>query len=185
MGTAGLTSQAIGAEDQPEADALLSRALMIGFASGAILILVQAPIFAGAFWIAPASAEVEALARGYMEIRIFSAPAAIALFGITGWLIAGERTRGVLVLQLWMNGLNIVLSAWFVLGLGWGVNGVAWATFIAEWSALGVGLWLCRDTFARPGWREMPRIFDGGRLRRMAAVNTDILIRSVLLEAVF
>ena len=40
-------------------------------------------------------------------------------------LIAAERTRGVLVLQLWMNGLNIALDFWFVLGLGWGVGGVA------------------------------------------------------------
>ncbi len=185
MGTAGLTSQAIGADDQPEADALLSRALMIAGTAGILLILAQVPLFAAAFWIAPASAEVEALARGYMEVRIFSAPAAIALFGITGWLIAAERTRGVLVLQVWMNGFNIVLSAWFVLGLGWGVEGVAWATFLAEWSALALGLWLCRDAFRRPGWREWPRVFDGARLKRMAAVNTDILIRSVLLEAIF
>ena len=72
-----------------------------------------------------ASPEVETLARGYMQIRIWSAPAAISVFGITGWLIAQERTRAVLVLQVWMNGINVLLNLWFVLGLGWGVNGVA------------------------------------------------------------
>ena len=55
-----------------------------------------------------------------------------------------------LVIQLVMNGLNIALDLWFVLGLGWGVEGVAWATFIAEWSGLILGLWLCRDVFALP-----------------------------------
>lgn len=185
MGTVGLTSQAIGAGDTPEADALLSRALLIGLAAGAGLILVQAPLFALAFRVAPASAEVEALAWTYMGIRIWSAPAAIALFGIIGWLIADERTGGVLVLQVWMNGFNIVLNLWFVLGLGWGVEGVAWATFVAEWSGLGLGLWLCRGAFRRPGWRDWSRVFDMGRLQRMASVNGDILIRSVLLEAVF
>ncbi len=185
MGTVGLTSQALGADDQPEADALLSRALMIGFAAGIGLIVLQMPLFALAFMVAPASAEVETLARDYMVIRIFSAPAAIAIYGITGWLIADERTRGILVLQLWMNGLNILLSFWFVLGLGWGVEGVALATFIAEWSGFLMGLWLCRGAFQRSGWRDWPRVFDRVRLWRMAQVNSDILIRSVLLQAIF
>ena len=185
MGTVGLTSQAIGAGDREEADALLSRALMIGLAGGALLILLQFPLFALSFRIAPASAEVESLARAYMAIRVWSAPAAIALFGIIGWLIADERTGAVLVLQVWMNGLNIVLSAAFVLGLGWGVEGVAWATFAAEWSGLLLGLWICRGAFARPGWRDWPRVFDMPRLKRMAAVNGDIMIRSILIEGIF
>jgi len=185
MGTVGLASQAIGAEDQPEADAILSRALMIALAGGLGLILLQVPIFWGAFALAPASDEVEALAQGYMQIRIWSAPAAIAIYALTGWLIAAERTRAVLAIQLWMNGLNIVLNLVFVLGLGWGVNGVAFATFIAEWSGLAMGLWFCRGIFGRPDWSDWPRVFDAPRLRRMAGVNTDILIRSVLLEGMF
>jgi multidrug resistance protein, MATE family len=66
---------------------------------------------------------VEGLARDYLAIRIWGAPAAIAIYGLTGWLIAFERTRAVLVLQFWMNGVNVVLDLWFVLGLGWGVEG--------------------------------------------------------------
>lgn len=185
MGTVGLTAQAIGAGDQAEADALLTRALMIGGAAGLLLILLQIPLFTGAFLVAPASAEVEALARDYMAIRIWSAPAAIAIYGITGWLIARERTAQVLVLQVWMNGVNILLDLWFVLGLGWGVEGVAIATFIAEWTALGLGLWLCRGPFRRPDWRDWSRVFEARQLRRMATVNIDILIRSVLLQAIF
>lgn len=185
MGTVGLASQAIGAEDQPEADAILSRALMIALAGGLGLIVLQVPIFWGAFAIAPATSEVETLAQGYMQIRIWSAPAAIGIYALTGWLIAAERTRAVLAIQLWMNGLNIVLNLVFVLGLGWGVNGVAFATFLAEWSGLAMGLWFCRGIFGRPFWRDWPRVFDAPRLRRMAGVNADILIRSVLLEGMF
>lgn len=185
MGTVGLTSQALGANDQAEADSLLSRALLIGLSGGVILILLQVFIFAGAFRVSPASAAVETLARDYMEVRIWSAPASIALYGITGWLIAAERTSAVLVIQVWMNGLNIVLDFAFVLGLGWGVQGVAFATFLAEWSGLVVGLWFCRDAFLRPFWKQWARVLDRARLIRMAAVNRDILIRSLLLEAIF
>ncbi|SHF20016.1 multidrug resistance protein, MATE family [Litoreibacter ascidiaceicola] len=185
MGTAGLTAQAHGAGQTGEVSAMLSRSLMIGIAAGLAIMVLQIPLFWGAFQLSPASAEVESLARDYMGIRIFSAPAAIALFGITGWLIALERTRAVLVMQLWMNGLNIALDLVFVLQLGWGVEGVAFATFIAEWTGLGLGLWLCRDAFQTPAWKDWPRVFDRTRLTRMASVNTDIMLRSILLEAAF
>ncbi|MCA8878900.1 MAG: MATE family efflux transporter [Rhodobacteraceae bacterium] len=185
MGTAGMTAQALGARDPGEVAALLSRALMVAAAGGLGLILIQVPLFAGAFRIAPASDEVEAMARGYMAIRVWSAPAAIAIYGVTGWLIAQERTRAVLVLQVWMNGLNMALDAAFVLGFGWGVGGVAFATFLAEWTGLAVGLWFCRDALRSPAMRAWDRVFDRARLVRMAAVNGDILIRSVLLQAIF
>jgi MATE family multidrug resistance protein len=185
MGTVGLASQARGAGNEAEVSALLVRVLMLGAAGGLLMILFQVPIFWASFAVSPASAEVEVLARQYMGIRVYSAPAAIALFGITGWLIAMERTKAVLVIQLWMNGLNIVLDLFFVLKLDWGVEGVATATFLAEWTGLALGLWLCRDAFATPDWRNWGRVFDRAKLKRMAMVNTDIMIRSILLEAIF
>jgi MATE family multidrug resistance protein len=185
MGTVGLTGQARGAGDSAEVAAMLGRALMIGLGAGAALIALQWPLFAGAFVISPASAEVEGLARDYMAIRVWSAPAAIAIYGITGWLIAQERTRAVLAVQLAMNLANIALDILFVLGFGWGVEGVALATFLAEWGGLGLGLWLCRDGLSHPAFRALPRLLDRARLRRMGAVNRDILIRSLLLEAIF
>ncbi len=185
MGTTGLAAQARGAGESAEMRALLIRGLMLGGAAGLVFILAQVAIFSGAFWLSPASPEVETLARSYLEIRIWGAPATIALYAITGWLIAVERTRGVFLLQIWMNGLNIVLDLLFVLGLGWGVEGVAIATLIAEWTGLALGLWLCRDGFAGQIWRDWPRIFDPTRLRRMVQVNGDIMIRSVLLTGSF
>ncbi|HKL54619.1 MAG TPA: MATE family efflux transporter, partial [Roseovarius sp.] len=173
MGTTGLTSQAHGAGRQGEVAAMLTRALMVAGAAGLLAITFQAPLFAGAFALSPASAEVESLAHDYLAILIWSAPAIIGLYGVTGWLIALERTRAVLVVQLAMNGVNVALDLWFVLGLGWGVAGVAGATFIAEWFGLGLGLWLCRDAFAVPAWRDWSRVFDAPALRRMASVNSD------------
>ena len=93
---------------------------MLAFAAGLFFIIFQSAIFWGAFALAPTSAEVESLSRDYLAIRIWGAPATIALYAVTGWLIAVEKTKGVFVLQIWMNGLNIVLDLWFVLGLGWG-----------------------------------------------------------------
>jgi len=185
MGTTGLTAQAIGASNSGETAALLTRSLMIGIGAGFALMALQIPLFWLALKLAPASVEVEVLAKTYLQIRIYSAPAAIALYGITGWLIAQERTRAVLVLQLWMNGLNIVLDLLFVLKLEWGVEGVAIATFLAEWTGLALGLWLARFGFTNGLWRNWVQVFDRARLLRMAVVNGDIMLRSVLLQAAF
>lgn len=185
MGTTGLTSQAAGQGNDAEVAALLTRSLMIGLAGGLAFILLQPLIYRAAFALSPASDEVETLARSYMQIRIWSAPAAIAVYGITGWLIAQERGRAVLMLQLWMNGVNIGLDFLFVLGFGWGVEGVALATFLAEWSGFAMGLWLCRAAFRHPSWRDWARVFDRVRLKRMAQVNRDILLRSLMLQSIF
>ena len=131
MGTTGMVAQARGAGDIAETGALLMRGLMIAVAAGLVFIVGQAAVFWAAFRIAPASVEVEVLARAYLGVRIWGAPATIAIYALTGWLIAMERTRGVLALQLVMNGLNVALSVAFVLALGWGVRGVAAATLIA------------------------------------------------------
>lgn len=185
MGTTGLTAQAIGSGDKPETSALLVRGIIIGLVAGLVLIIVQVPIFLGAFQLSPASMEVESLAQKYLQIRVYSAPAAIALFGITGWLIAKEKTREVLLLQLALNGINITLDLVFVLNLGWGVEGVAIATLIAEWSGLIFGLWLAREGFNNGYWKNWIQIFDRVRLIQMAKVNSDIMIRSILLEIGF
>jgi MATE family multidrug resistance protein len=185
MGTTGLVAEARGAGEVAETGALLTRGLMVAGAAGLFFIVAQAGVFRAAFLIAPASAEVEGLARDYLAIRIWGAPATIGIYALTGWLIAMERTGGVLLLQLVMNGINVALDLWFVLGLGWGVEGVALATLIAEWTALGLGLWLCRAAFAGNQWRDWARVLDPARLRRMAGVSGDILIRSVVLQASF
>jgi len=185
MGTTGFVAQARGADDRAEVSAHLARALLIGGAAGLVLIAGQGLLWRAAFAIAPASAAVEGHARIYLGIRIWAAPATICLYAVTGWLIAMERTRGVLVLQLVMNGVNVGLDLWFVLGLGWGVAGVASASFIAEWGGLALGLFLCRDAFAGGWWRDRARVLAGPALRRLAAVNGDIMLRSVLLQGAF
>ena len=185
MGTVGLVGQAAGAGDTAEVSTILTRALIIGGVAGVALIVLQPLIFMAAFALSPASDEVEALARTYLAIRIWTAPAAIAIYALTGWLVAMERTTGVFWVQLVMNGANILLDLWFVLGLGWGVEGVAIATVIAELLGAALALYLCRDAFKHPEWRNWMRVFDRAKLIRMALLNTDILIRSALLMTIF
>jgi MATE family multidrug resistance protein len=50
-------------------------------------------------------------------------------------------------------------------------------------------LWCCRGAFAAAPWRTgsdaWARLLDPVKLKRFASVNVDILIRSLLLQAIF
>lgn len=185
MGTTGLAAQAHGAGDQNERAAILFRALSIGLAAGTLIIIAQIGLVWAAFQLAPASDAVETLAREYLAIRVWGAPATIALYAVNGWLIAVERTRNILFLQLWISGLNAVLDITFVIGLEGGVAGVATATLIAEWSGLIFGLWLCRDAILGLWSQAIQRLGNSAALRRMMAVNGGIMLRTVLLQGAF
>lgn len=186
MSTSGLAAQAQGAGDRAERSAVLLRALLVAGLAGLGLIALQVPLFWSAFAVAPASAEVEGLAQTYLAIRIWGAPATIALYALTGWLVGVERTKGILILQLWQNGLNIGLDLWFVLGLGWGIEGVAAATLIAEVSGLMLALWLARDALTPAVLSAgLARLWNRAALARMFTASRDIMGRTILLQLSF
>ncbi len=185
MSTSGLAAQAHGAGDMPERSATLLRALMIAGSMGLVMIALQWVFFGLAFRIAPASAEVEGLARSYLSIRIWGAPATLAIYAMTGWLVGVERTRGILMLQVWQNGMNILLDLWFVLVLGWGVAGVATATLVSEWTGLALGLWLARDAFGSVLTQALTRLRDSKAIAAMFTASRDIMLRSVILQLSF
>ena len=171
MGTVGLVGQAAGAGDHAEVSAWLTRALLVAFAGGLMLIVLQPLIFWASLTLADASEEVTSLAWSYLTIRIWTAPAAIAVYALTGWLVAMERTAGVFWVQLVMNGVNILLDLLFVPVFDWGVGGVAIATVIAETTGAALALWFCRAAFARPDRHVSSRIFVRAKLIRKVPLN--------------
>jgi MATE family multidrug resistance protein len=182
MGTTGLTAQADGSGDAREVGAILLRALLIAAVAGAGLILLQKPAEWLAFSFIEASPAVEAEARRYFAIRIWSAPFTLANYALLGWFIGLGRTRLALFTQLGLNGLNIVLNVALVSGLGWSVQGVAFGTLIAEAVAAGGSLWLASRTLqARKSGLPWRLALDGDGLRRMIVVNADLMIRTLCL----
>jgi len=186
MGTTGLTAQALGAGDPDQIRSWLARACILSIILGAFLILLHQPIGWAALQIISPSAKVAPLAQEYFQIRIWSAPATLMNFALLGWFFGIQNTRAALYSQLYMNGANIILDIWFVTGLGWGVEGVAWATLISEVTALGFAMYLARNELKRLGGKwQFHRIKDRSRLLLMFRVNRDIFVRSMFLQASF
>lgn len=186
MGTAGLAAQAYGAGNGLEIRVVLARAGLLGVGLGAAILLLQWPIARIGLALFEASGQVEDLAETYFFIRIWSAPAVFVNYAIVGWFIGVQNTRAVMILQVFMNGLNIILDLWFVLGLEWDVAGVAAATVIAEFTALALGVLMVRRELRRiPGsWRGM-NLRDADKIRQLVAVNRDIFIRTACLMFAF
>ncbi len=186
MGTTGLVAQSDGANDSREVSATFIRALMVAALLGGILILFQYPIGVAVFWFFEASEQVEFFAFEYYQIRVWGAVFALFNLAIMGLLIGLQRVRVVLVLQLLLNGMNIVLDLLFVLVFGWGVAGVAAATVISEVTTACVGLWICWGLLGNSLATNLQlQIFDRAKLVRLVQVNVNILLRSLCLEFVF
>jgi MATE family multidrug resistance protein len=183
MATVGLSAQARGTGDGSEFRAVLARAALFGAAIGLLIVALQAPLGTLAFFLVGASAEVEPLARLYYDIRVWAAPAALINIAMIGWLIGAQNTRAGMAMYLLMNGLNAALDFWFVLGLDLGVGGVAWATLIAQYATLLLGVALCLRTLKtiEGGWRR-ERLLDKTAFARLASINRDIFLRSVFLH---
>jgi len=189
MSTTALTAQSVGAGQSSETTNHLLRASVIGAGAGLSLILLQWPIAAVGFPLFGPSDAVRPFAETYFAIRIWGAPAAFITTACLGWFIGLERTRYVLAIQLFLNGLNIVLDILFVVGLGWAVAGVATATLISEWSAAAVALWLVWRTLPQKsglfGTARRSEVFDPKKLRSTIFVNANIMIRSLCLMFAF
>jgi MATE family multidrug resistance protein len=184
MGTTGLVAQANGAGDRGEMRALFLRGLLVALSLGVLIVALQGPIAAVALSLVDASPKVAGLSRRYFDVRIWSAPAALMQYVVLGWLFGVQRMAAALAITVFANALNMLLSLWFVLGLGWGIDGVAGATLIAEWSAALAGLGLIGRRVIG-GERGAARVLDGARLLRMIRINGDIFVRTLCLVTAF
>jgi MATE family multidrug resistance protein len=186
MGTTGVTAQAYGASDGDAARQALGQGLLIALALALTMILLREAISALALRALAPSPQVATYTREYFLVRVWSAPASLANFVIVGWLLGMQNARGSLALTLATNLTNVVLDLVFVMGLGLGVRGVAFATLLAELAGLTVGLGFVRAELARTAGHWRPgALFEFGRYRRLLAINTDLLLRTLSLMFVF
>ena len=110
--------------------------------------------------------------RGYLSVVFWG----IAFTFLYNFFATALRSVGNSAAALWFllcaTLMNIALDLWFVTGLGWGVEGAALATVIAQAaSAVGIAVYcLCRMGSLRPGLRHLRP--DRRLLGRIAAVSS-------------
>ena len=186
LGTGGLAAQAFGARQMTELRAVFARALLISSVIGIFIVALGPLIGDLSFWLFEASPEVERYARIYFDIRIWSAPFALANYVILGWFIGMGKTGHAFAVQLVLNLTNVALDIFFVLGLSMTADGVAFGTLLAEIIAAAFGLLLVWRVLGQVGGRwSKKRTFDRAAILNTVSVNADIMVRSLLLTFAF
>lgn len=181
MGTTGLTAQAFGGEDQRALTYTLLRALLLALVMGIVLVLLQKPLLEAGIYLMNVSPSYEEMVRGYFSIRIWTAPAIFMIYALMGWYFGLQNALYPLWITLFINLLNLMLSVWFVKGLGMGVEGVAYGTLLAQYGGLMLAFWLLRSYRSRLAdiaWRE---IFHKEAFAAFVRINQNIFIRTVAL----
>lgn len=189
MGTTGFVAQAAGAGDEGEVRAGLVRSLVVGGLLGVLLTALQVPIVEASMALLDGGPLVEGGASEYVRVRLFGAPAALAVYALLGTLVGLGATRRLLLVQLFMNGLNIGLDVLFAGHLGMGATGVALGTAISEWVSLVLAAWLVVGLLRRRApdlsGIDWDRVRDLARLRETLLAHGDILVRTLALLAGF
>lgn len=175
--TTGFTAQALGAHDRIGEQRMLASGLIIALVAGLLLLLLQVPIGSLGLAAMGAHGEVADAAATYFHWRIWSAPFVLFNFVAFGWIIGRGEALWSMMLQTLLNGLNAGLGYYWVIGLGWGVEGVAIASLVAEAVTALAGLLLILKKTDPSAWR-LP---DLAVLKRSFSVNGDMMIRSFAL----
>lgn len=180
MGTTGLTSQAAGREDDSDIRNLLGQSLLLALGIGVMLILLAEPLISFGLYLLDGSEAAMSLAASYAHIRILSAPAVMANYAILGWFLGQQNSRVTLAIMVLTNSVNIVLDLLFVVGLGMTSDGVAWATVIADYTALAVGLWLvARQLKLLKGHFLRQRLLRLAAYSELFQVNRHLFVRTL------
>ncbi|MBX2815424.1 MAG: MATE family efflux transporter [Saprospiraceae bacterium] len=186
MGTTGLTAQAYGAQSAEEIRYVLGRALMVSCSLALLIVLLQAPLADLATNLMQVHDDQDQFVRSYFDIRIWAAPATLAIYVLTGWLFGMQNSVYPLIITIVINVANIILSYLMVMIWDMEIAGVAWSTVIAQY----VGVVLCLILM----WRryriyltlwKWPDLMELKALKTFFRVNGDLFIRTVCLTFVF
>ncbi|HKJ77955.1 MAG TPA: MATE family efflux transporter [Prolixibacteraceae bacterium] len=186
MSTSGFTAQAFGEKNNTETITILLRALLVALVISLFILALQAPIAWLAFKVIGGSQEVEMLANEYFRIRVWGAPAALALFVFSGWFLGMQNARYPMIIAITVNVINILISLFFVFGLKMKSNGVALGTAISQYIGLIIAVYFLYKKYRNlvPGLSKKA-LLNLKILSNFFRVNTDIFIRSFCIILVF
>jgi putative MATE family efflux protein len=178
-GTTARVSRLHGAGDDEAADALAAQALWLALAIGAAVaaaIAAAAPLLVGALG---GDGHVADLAARYLRIATLGLPMALVALAGQGWLRGVGDLRTPLVVVVVANAVNVVLELLFVYGFGWGLDGSAAGTVLAQ---LGMGVAFAAVLLRARVPSRRPNL---ARIRSLTSIGAQLFVRTAALYACF
>lgn len=187
MGTTGLVAQALGKGDYREIVLIVIRNLSVAFLISLILISLQGPILLLINNFFNTSIETQILIKKYISIRIWSAPAELAIYVLVGFYLGLQKTKTTSFLISFFSIVNIILSYYFVVILELDIYGVALGTVLSAYITIAIFL-LFTFFYIKTKFNIVPRyrkILITKKLIKLFNINFDIFIRTILLTFSF
>ena len=187
MGTSGLTAQAFGAEQHKEYTLMLWRAVVVALGVGVVAFALQWPIGEFSLWFMSTGDTVsDEMISQYFYTRIWAVPAGIMLFAFNGWLTGMQNAVVPMAVAIMVNIIHIIFSYLFAIVGSWGLEGIALASVVAQWTGVVVTVAIIvimyRKRLVVVDWRE---IVDLESMKKFFSINSDIIVRTFCLVAVY
>ena len=187
VGTSGMTAQAFGHEDRNECAKLLAQSLALAAIGTAIIWALQWLFVTAVLSCVSCSPEVELFARKYFFIRIWAAPATLALMTFRGWFIGMQDAVSPMICDIIINTVNVISSYVLAIYTPLGTLGVAHGTVIAQYVGLTIAT-IFMLTKYRPyilEFTHFKHVLRWSELRQLIALNGNLFIRSLCFMIVY
>ena len=184
--TTGLTSQYSGSNNERLLLTNLYQILLISSFVSFLILLFRDSIILFALDLFNGSDDVKANSYIYISYRIWSIPAIFLRDIMIGYYIGTQKAKTAMTISILINFLNIFLDYYLVIVKGYGIEGVAIASVIAEYSILFFVI------YAQFGEKLLSRfnvsveeIINWNSLKQKILINFDFFIRSLILMTCF
>lgn len=182
-----LVARALGKGSPEEARRWVGDALLLAVVLGvfvSVVLELAAPLLVD---LMGAGGEVAEPAVSYLRIRALATPAVLVVTAGHGAFRGHKDTRTPLKVAVGVNVINLVLDPILIFTFGWGLEGAAWATVLAQYIG---AVWFLRlisgrDMAARPrGLRaSLPSLLDLGRSGALLTTRTGLLLLALTVAA--
>ncbi len=184
--TTGFVSQHSGSKSDLKLLLSLAHLTLIASSISIVIIFFREEIVFFSLMLMDPSLEVSQGAKIYLDYRIWSVPAIFYRDILIGYYIGSQQTKIAMGISITVNIINILLDYLFIFYLGFGIEGVAIASLIAEYSIILFILYSFKTEkiFSRVSI-GLSDIFDWRKIKSKLMINTDMFIRSFLLMTIF
>jgi MATE family multidrug resistance protein len=186
MGTTGITAQAYGRKDKQAIIHTMGRSALIAVIIGLLIILLQWPLTQAGNFLMQVQPDQQDMVNQYLYIRIWAAPATLGLYAFMGWFFGMQNAAFPLIITVFGNVLNIVLSFVLVYSFNMEIAGVALGTLVAQYLSLGLAIflfWLKYRSYMEH--LILKALFKWEELQSFLSINADIFLRTFLLTLSF
>jgi multidrug resistance protein, MATE family len=187
MGTVGIVSQAYGRGDYREIIKTLLRNFVVAMFIAFIIIILKPIIFTLIQHFFKTSLDTQELINTYLNVRVFSVPAELAIYILVGFYLGIQKTKISSLIIVILSILNIAISSLLVLSYDLNIFGVVLGTLISSYITLII-FTLFTYNFIIKKFKIIPKfekLVVKSKLLKLFNINFDIFIRTSFLTFSF